>query len=308
LPSGDKDPEAEQDTPQNLDAMERKIINDSAAYIKSLAKRYGRNEVWAEQAVREGVSLTAAEALEKNVIDIVANDVSDLLRQIDVHKVKLVDTTVTLDTSDMVVERIEPDWRTRVLSVITDPNIAYVLMLVGIYGLIFEFSGPGFFVPGVVGAICLMLALYAFQILPVSYAGLALLTFGIVFMISEAFVTSGGVLGLGGVAAFVAGSVILFDDEYLAVSLPLIGGVALMFSGFMLWVVTRMIRLRRKPAVSGVESMLGQTAKVCEDFVGRGRVRIGGESWLAQSTVAMKAGQSVRVTSVRGLVLEVEPK
>jgi len=258
--------------------------------------------------VREGVSLTAAEALEKNVIDFVANDISSLLQQIDGRELKLANITVTLDTSDMSIERIEPDWRTRLLSVITDPNIAYILMLVGIYGLIFEFASPGFFVPGVVGAICLVLALYAFQTLPINYAGLALLFLGMVFMISEAFVTSGGVLGLGGVVAFIIGSIILFDDENLAVSLPLIGGIALVSSAFMLWVLTRMIRLRRQPAVSGVESMTNQIAIVSENFIGEGRVRIGGESWLAHSEVKMKAGQSVRIKSVHDLVLEVELK
>ena len=308
LPSGGEDQESTDNAPKTPDAMKKKIVNDSVAYIKSLAKRYGRNEAWAEQAVREGVSLTAAEAVKKNVVDIVANDVTSLLRQVNGRKLKLANTVVTLDTSDMVVERIEPDWRTRLLSVITDPNMAYILMLVGIYGLIFEFSSPGFFVPGVIGAISLMLALYAFQILPVSYAGLALLVIGVVFMISEAFVTSGGVLGVGGVVAFVSGSIILFDTRYLAVSLPLIAGIALISSGFMLWVLTRVIKLRRQPAISGAESMLGQVARVSEDFIGRGRVRIGGESWLAQSDTEMKAGQSVRVKSVHGLVLEVEPK
>jgi len=303
LPSADKDPQE-----KNPSAMEKKIVNDSAAYIKSLAKRYGRNEIWAEQAVREGASLTAEEALDKNVIDFVANDISSLLQQIDGRELKLANTTITLDTSGMSIERIEPDWRTRLLSVITDPNIAYILMLVGIYGLIFEFSSPGFFLPGVIGAICLMLALYAFQILPVNYAGLALLFLGIVFMISEAFVTSGGVLGLGGVVAFIIGSIILFDDENLAVSLPLIGGIALVSSAFMLWVLTRMIRLRRQPAVSGVESMQNKIAVVSEDFIGEGRVRISGESWLAYSKVEMKAGQSVRIKSVHDLVLEVELK
>ena len=303
LPSADEDPQE-----KDPDALEKKIVNDSAAYIKSLAKRYGRNEIWAEQAAREGVSLTAAEALEKNVIDFVANDISSLLQQIDGRELKLANITVTLDTSDMSIERIEPDWRTRLLSVITDPNIAYILMLVGIYGLIFEFASPGFFVPGVVGAICLVLALYAFQTLPINYAGLALLFLGMVFMISEAFVTSGGVLGLGGVVAFIIGSIILFDDENLAVSLPLIGGIALVSSAFMLWVLTRMIRLRRQPAVSGVESMTNQIAIVSENFIGEGRVRIGGESWLAHSEVKMKAGQSVRIKSVHDLVLEVELK
>ena len=307
LPSGGGEGETEEGGQTSPDAMTKKIVNDSVAYIKALAKRYGRNESWAEQAVREGASLTAAEAREKNVIDILADDVADLLRQIDGREVSLAESKVVLDTSNMAIERITPDWRTRLLSVITDPNVAYILMLIGIYGLIFEFSSPGFFVPGVVGAICLMLALYAFQILPISYAGLALLVIGMVFMVSEAFVASGGVLGMGGIVAFVTGSIILFDDEYLAVSLPLIGGIALVSGGFMLWVLTRVVNLRRKPAVSGTESMLEQIAAVSEDFSGRGRVRIGGESWLAQSAVELKAGQQVRVKSVRGLVLEVEP-
>jgi membrane-bound serine protease (ClpP class) len=308
LPADGGGQESENDLSKKPDAMEKKIINDSAAYIKSLAKRYGRNEVWAEQAVREGVSLTAAEALEKNVIDIVADDVPDLLQQINGRKLKLSEVTVTLDTTNMAIERIEPDWRNRLLAVITDPNIAYILMLVGIYGLIFEFSSPGFFLPGVIGAICLMLALYAFQILPISYAGLALLVIGMVFMISEAFVTSGGVLGMGGVVAFVAGSVMLFDDENIAVSLPLIGGIALVLGGFMFWVLSRIITLWRKPAESGVESMLDKIAEVSDDFIGRGRVRIGGESWQAHSAVKLTAGQPVRIKSVHGLVLEVEPK
>jgi len=308
LPSDDDSGETEKESQKHPDAMEKKIVNDSVAYIKSLAKWFGRNEVWAEQAVRDGASLTAAEALEKNVIDIIAKDVDSLLKRIDGHELKLAGKTVILDTSAMVVERIVPGWRTRLLSVITDPNMAYILMLIGIYGLIFEFSSPGFFLPGVIGAISLMLALYAFQILPVNYTGLALLAIGILFMISEVFVTSGGVLGLGGVIAFVVGSIILFDDEYLAVSIPLIAGIALVSSGFMLWVLTRMIRLRRKPSVSGVESMLGKIALVSERFVGRGRVRIEGESWLAESDIEMKAGQAVRIKSVNGLILIVEPK
>jgi membrane-bound serine protease (ClpP class) len=309
LPSSGGDAgEAEKEPQMHPDAMEKKIVSDSVAYIKSLAKRFGRNEVWAEHAVRDGVSLTAAEALEKKVIDIIAKDVDSLLKRIDGRELELAGKTVILDTSGMVVKRIAPGWRTRLLSVITDPNIAYILMLIGIYGLIFEFSSPGFFLPGVIGAISLMLALYAFQILPVNYTGLTLLAIGVLFMISEVFVTSAGVLGLGGVIAFVVGSIILFDDEYLAVSIPLIAGMALVSSGFMLWVLTRMIRLRRKPSVSGVESMVGKIALVSENFVGRGRVRIEGESWLAESDVEMKAEQAVRIKSVNGLILIVEPK
>ena len=192
-------------------SMEKKIINDAAAYIKGLAKLRGRNEAWAEMAVREAASLTAEEALEKNVIDLVADDLSALLQQLDGKEVNVKGRIVTLETKGLVIERIIPDWRSNLLAIITNPNIAFVLMLVGIYGLILEFSNPGIILPGVVGTICLLMALYAFQVLPINYAGLALLCLGLAFIIAELFVTSGGILGLGGVVAFTVGSIMLLS-------------------------------------------------------------------------------------------------
>lgn len=287
--------------------MERKIVNDASAYIKGLAKLRGRNEQWAELAVRNAASLTAQEALEKNVIDIVADDLNALLKQLDGRQVNVKGRSITLDTDALVIERVTPDWRSKVLAIITDPNIAYVLMLAGLYGLILEFSHPGIILPGVAGTICLLLAMYAFQVLPINFAGLALLGIGLAFIISEMFVTSGGILGIGGVVAFTIGSIMLFDDEYLAVSIPMIGGTAVVAGGFMLWILKKVATLRHKQVVSGAEYMIGHTGTAHEDFSGRGRVVIDGESWLADSRVPLSRGQNVRVIAIDKLVLKVEP-
>lgn len=298
--------EAEMPAQDNKTSMEKKIINDASAYIRGLAKLRHRNEEWAEKAVRDGLSLTAEEALNMSVIDLMADSVADLLQQLNGRTIKLKDRSVTLDTQALTIVRIKPDWRSRLLSVITDPNIAYILMLVGIYGLVIEFSNPGGIFPGVIGSICLLLALYAFQVLPINYAGLALVGIGLGFIVSEMFITSGGILGIGGVVAFVIGSIILFDDRYLAVSLPLIGGVAAIAAGFLLWVIRRLTTIRHKQVVSGLENLVGQVAEVIHDFTGEGRVRVEGESWLAESTVPLTAGQKVRIKDVEHLVLKVE--
>ena len=241
-PTGDNGNEGE----RQKTTMENKIINDAVAYIQGLAKLRGRNEQWAELAVREAASLTAEVALEKQVIDLIAVDLSDLLKQLNGREVDIKGHTIVLATEALVIDRITPDWRSNLLAIITNPNIAYVLMLIGIYGLILEFSNPGILLPGIVGSICLLLALYSFQVLPINYAGLALLIIGLAFIVSEIFVTSGGLLGIGGVIAFSAGSILLFDDEYLAVSMPLIGGTALVASGFMLWILRRFSTLRHR--------------------------------------------------------------
>ena len=288
-------------------SMEKKIINDAAAYIKGLAKLRGRNEAWAEMAVREAASLTAEEALEKNVIDLVADDLSALLQQLDGKEVNVKGRIVTLETKGLVIERIIPDWRSNLLAIITNPNIAFVLMLVGIYGLILEFSNPGIILPGVVGTICLLMALYAFQVLPINYAGLALLCLGLAFIIAELFVTSGGILGLGGVVAFTVGSIMLFDDKYIAVSIPLIGGTALEGGGFMLWILKKFSSLRHRQVVSGAEYMIGRSGTVIEDFTGRGRVEVDGESWMADSDEQLTAGQTISVEAIDKLVLKVRP-
>jgi membrane-bound serine protease (ClpP class) len=291
------------------DAMERKLVNDAVAYIRSLAQMRGRNIEWAELAVREAASLPAEEALEAGVIDVLAADIPALLEKLDGRSVNVSGLDRVLDTRGLHLREVEPDWRTRLLAVITDPNVAYVLMLIGIYGLFFEFANPGFVLPGVAGAISLLLALYAFQILPVNYAGLALMSLGIIFMLAEAFVPSFGALGFGGVIAFVIGSIILFDQEATgyAVSLPLILTLSLLSAGFFLFIVGAAIKARHRPVVSGQEEMLHARGEVLDDFEGKGRIRIHGEIWWAESVKPLKRGDRVEVVAVNGLVLQVHP-
>jgi membrane-bound serine protease (ClpP class) len=291
------------------DTLERKQINDAAAYIRSLADLRGRNADWAERAVREAASLPASAALEQGVIDLVATDLNDLLRQLQGRTVTVLGKSLVLETGGLTIQTIAPDWRSRLLAVITDPNVAYVLMLIGIYGLFFEFANPGYILPGVAGAISLVLALYAFQILPVNYAGLALLSLGLIFMLAEAFVPSFGALGIGGVIGFVIGSIILFDQGQAgyAVSLPLILALALLSAGFFVFIVGAAVKARRRPVVSGREELLGARGETLEEFSRRGRIRIHGEIWQAETRMPLKRGERVRVSAVKGLVLSVEP-
>ncbi|WP_043487806.1 NfeD family protein [Halomonas halodenitrificans] len=288
-------------------AMERKVLEDAVAYIRSLAERHGRNADWAEAAVREAVNLTAEAALEKNVIDVVARDIDDLLARLDGLTVVMEDGERSLATASLAIQRFDPDWRTRLLSVITDPNVAYFLMIIGFYGLIFELANPGSLVPGTIGIICLLLALYAFQVLSVNYAGLALILVGLALIVGEALMPSFGILGFGGIAAFVIGSVILMDAENLRLSLPLIGGVALIASALMLWVLLRFAGLRRRRVRTGQEGLVGSEAVALEDFTGPGHVRLMGERWSAHSVEPLVRGQAVRVTALDGLTLEVVP-
>ncbi|MDT8894549.1 nodulation protein NfeD [Halomonas sp. I1] len=288
-------------------AMERKVLEDAVSYIRSLAERHGRNADWAESAVREASNLTAREALERNVIDVVATDLDELLARIDGREVVMDDGRRTLSTEGLVIQRFDPDWRTRLLAVITNPNVAYFLMIIGFYGLIFELSNPGSLVPGTVGIISLLLALFAFQVLPINYAGLALILVGLGLIVGEALMPSFGILGMGGIVAFVIGSVMLMDADTLNISLPLIGGVALVAAGLMLWVVTRFMGLRRRPARTGQEELLGSEARVLEGFRGEGHVRLHGERWNARSEVFLEPGQVVRVIDMDGLTVVVEP-
>jgi len=190
--------------------------------------------------------------------------------------------------------------------VITDPNIAYILMLLGIYGLIYELANPGFILPGIVGTICLLLALYTFQILPINYAGLALIILGVTFLIAEAFVPSFGALGIGGIIAFVVGSVILLDEETMRISLLLIGSTALVSAGFLLWIMSRLFTMRRKKVITGAEEMIGINGEAMEDFSDMGRVWVHGESWQAQSSAPVKKGQKIQVTAKEGLLLKIK--
>jgi len=288
-------------------AMERKVVNDAVAYIRGLASLRGRNADWAEEAVRQAASLEAEEALKLKVIDLIASDVDDLLRQLHGRTVHLPDGEHTLNTASIELETVAPDWRNQLLAAITDPNIAYILMLIGIYGLIFEFANPGSIVPGVVGAICLLVALFAFQVLPVNYAGLALILLGVALMVAEAFVPSFGALGLGGVVAFIIGSIMLFDTDIpgLTVARPLIGAFALLSAGLFVLVIGVALKARRRPVVSGAEEMLDAHGEVIDEH---GRVRVHSELWQAQSDSALHAGQKVRVTGREGLTLRVEPE
>ena len=290
-------------------AMERKAVNDAVAYIRGLAELRGRNADWAERAVREAASLSAEAALKQNVTDVIAPDRDALLRLLHGRKVQAGGTTVTLATRGAAVTVMEPDWRVRLLAVITNPNVAYILMLIGIYGLLLEFYNPGAIVPGTVGAISLLLALFAFQVLPVNYAGMALILLGIGLMVGEAFMPSFGMLGVGGVVAFVIGSIILMDTEAPGYGIHggIIAGVAAASALFFIFVVGFFIKARRAPVVSGAEELAGAEAEVVADFSGLGTVRLHGEHWRAEAEVPLRAGQRVRVVGRRGLTLRVAP-
>ncbi len=301
--------ESESESTEPGSALQRKVINDAVAYIKGLARLRGRNEEWAVEAVRSAVNLTAEDALEQNVIDLVARDIPDLLQQLDGRSVNLQSGALQLDTGDLVVETVEPDWRTRLLAVITNPNVAYILIILGVYGLFFELSNPGAMFPGVLGAICLLLALYAFHVLPVNYAGLALILLGIAFMVGELFVPSFGVLGIGGAAAFIIGSLILIETEIEAfqLSIPLIVTVTALTAVFVFALISIALRQRKKPVVSGREQMLGSVGEALEDFEGTGNVHIHGELWSARTERPVREGQRVKVRELDGLTLIVEP-
>jgi len=309
FPGGDRGKKEDDGETKPGDPMMKKIVNDAVAYIRGLAQMRGRNEQWAEQAVREGVSLSAEEALAKNVIDLIARDIGDLLAKLDGRKINLLGNELTLSTQQVTVERIEPDWRARLLSIITDPNVAYILMLVGIYGLIYEFASPGMILPGVAGIISLLLALFAFQVLPINYAGLALMILGIAFMLAEVFVPSFGALGIGGVIAFVIGSIMLLDTGIpgYGISIPLIGMFALLSAGFFMFVVGMAVKARQRPVVSGEEELIGSFGIGLEDFDQAGKVRVHSELWDARTNQPVHQGDRIKVIGRDGLLLTVEP-
>lgn len=285
--------------------MDKKVKNDASAYIRSLADLRGRNKIWAEQAVRQAVSLSAGEALKLKVIDIVAVDVPDLLRQINNHTIQLQNKTSTLQTTNMTLQTYQPDWRYQFLSILTNPSLAYILLLIGIYGLFFEFSNPGFILPGIVGVIALLLALYALQLLPVNYAGFALLLLGIACMAAEIYISSFGILGIGGIIAFVTGSILLLDTNVpgFSIAWQLILFMSLISAGFFLMLISLAVRSTRKKIVSGREELLGSIGTV----IGDNLVRIHGEIWQARSTHSLSVGQTIRVTQLQGLIVTVEP-
>ena len=289
-------------------AMEKKVINDAAAYIVSLAKLHNRNEEWAEKAVREAASLDSENALELNVIDFIASDLQQLVEMTNGRTVIINGINQEIQLNQVAFVEREQDWRFSLLSVITNPNVAYILMLIGIYGLLLEFYNPGVGLPGVLGGICLLLAMYSLQMLPVSYAGLALILLGIALMIAEAFSPSFGIFGLGGVAAFSLGSIMLMDTEVpgYQIALPLIIGISLFSVGFFVVTISMLVRVRNQRVTTGMEAVVGETGKVVSGFPGEGRVLVEGEIWQAKCSDKLQVGQSIRVTKLTGLSLDVE--
>ena len=292
-------------------AMDRKVVNDAVAYIKGLAELRGRNVEWAEATVREAANLTATEALEAGVIDVVAEDIPTLLAAVDGRSVNADGVDVTVTTSEPNIEYIEPDWRYELLGVITDPNVAYILLMIGIYGLIFEFYNPGVGIGAVVGVICLLLGAFALQMLPINYAGLALIVVGIGLLAAEAFTPSFGLFGVGGGVAFVAGSIILMDTDLPAyqLSLPIIAAATVFSVLILVFALGAAVRARRLRAATGRESMVGGTGRVVAEFSGEGRVSAFGEVWQARGAadVVFAANSRVAITGVDGLWLLVAP-
>jgi membrane-bound serine protease (ClpP class) len=297
------------DTQSTAQTMARKQTNDAAAYIRGLAQLRGRNADWADKAVREAVSLTAQEALKLKVIDVIAADVPQLLKQLDGRTLLVLGQERRLATGGAETVEFKPDWRTRILAVITDPSIAYLLLMIGFYGLLFEFFNPGLIAPGVIGGISLLVALFALQLLPVSYTGLALIALGVGLLVAEHFAPGFGVLGIGGIIAFAIGSIMLIDSDVPGYGIPwqLIAGVTAAGAGLLFVVLNFALRARRRPVVSGREQMIGATGEVLAEADGGIFARIHGEVWKVRANAPLGRGQKVRVTGIDGLLLDVEP-
>ncbi len=304
----DKSKEKGKEKSKGMTASQKKALNDARAYIRSLAQLRGRNVKWAERAVLHGESLSAIEALKNRVIDLIAKDIPTLLKKINGMTVSVRGEKQTINSTGLSVQSFLPDWRTKFLAVITDPSVAYILLMIGFYGLFFEFVNPGFIVPGVVGAICLLIGLYALALLPISYAGLSLIVLGLAFIIAEAFMPSFGALGIGGVISFVIGSIMLLRTDVAGFTIPiyLIITVAVVTVGFLLLVMNMAFRSHRKPVVSGREQLIGEKGLV-DKTNGRSWIRIEGERWQCKSENELQAGQEVVVKRVDGVILIVEP-
>lgn len=305
-PKKGKDDKEEKAVPQG-DAMERKVVNDAVAYIRSLAQLRGRNGDWAERAVREGVSLSANDALEQGVIELVADSMENLLTQLDGQQVMLEKQSVTLSTAGVPVHYQAVDWRSEFLAVITNPNIAYILLMVGIYGLIIEFYNPGIGLPGIVGAASLLIAMYALQMLPISYAGMGLILLGIALMTAEAFAPSFGLMGISGAITFLTGSVMLMDTNLPAyqIALPMIIALTAFSVGLLVFALSMLVKARHRTVVTGKEHLIGMTATVGRIDGGEAWVWLDGELWHARTTVPLQLNEQVQVTAIDGLTLEV---
>ena len=312
-PAGGAEPATPVPGPQAArDTSTLKRISDAVAYIRSLAQLRDRDVAWAEQAVRDSVSLSAQDALSRKVIDLIASDLNDLLRQLDGRVVRLGEAragSIRLRTAGAEWQTIEPDWRDRLLAAISDPSIALILLMIGAYGLLFEFMNPGFVAPGVIGGLCLLLALWGLHMLPISYAGLALIALGIAFFTAEAYVPSYGALGIGGVASFAFGALLLIDSDLpeFRIALPLIAALALVSGIAVFGIAAMAARARRRPVVSGTPHLLKATGEVIEFADGEGWALVDGERWRVSASQSLWPGQRVRITRVDGLMLNVSP-
>jgi membrane-bound serine protease (ClpP class) len=312
LPGGAEQKQSRQQqdkTDETGDTETRKVVNDAIAYIRSLAALNGRNADWAADAVRSAVSLPAVDALSLHVIDVIANDVPDLLRQIDGRTVMIAGKPLRLATAGLEVATVPPDWRTELLALVTNPNVAFILLLIGVYGLILEFFNPGAVAPGLIGAISLFVALYALALLPINYAGAALVLIGIGLMIAEAHIGAFGAIGVGGVAAFVIGALMMFPSRVpgLALSYAVVIGTAICSAALFLLALAVLLRSRKRPVVTGGEALIGAAGEAVFWQGGEGRVRVKGEIWLARSDAPLAAGTHVKVLDRDGLVLRVQP-
>ncbi len=288
-------------------AMEKKVLNDAIAYIRSLAQLRQRNAKWAELAVSQGATLSAEEALAKNVINYMVESPQQLMNVLDGQTIMVKQQPYQLQLSDAKLQYRQPDWRSKFIATITDPNIAYLLLLIGIYGLLLEFYNPGIGIAGITGAISLFIALYAFQLLPLNYAGLALLLLGISLLIVESMVPSFGLFGIGGMVAFIIGSIFLIDTEQqqFKVSISLVLTLAIASGSFIVFVLGYLWRLRSNKVVCGIEALVGAQAIVQEDFNHEGFVLLNGERWPALTTDKLQQGEQVQVDSIDGLTVNV---
>jgi len=307
FPSEQKKDQKDAKSGESADAETRKIINDAIAYIRSLAALNGRNADWAANAVRSAASLPAAEALSLHVIDVIADDVPDLLRKIDGREITIGGKPQRLATAGLQIETRQPDWQTELLMLVTNPNVAFILMLIGVYGLIFEFFSPGAVAPGLIGGISLVLAFYALAFMPINYAGAALVLFGVALMIAEVHIGAFGALGVGGIAAFVIGAVMMFPAQVpgFALSHGVVAVTALGSAALLLLALAAVLR-RRRPVVTGHEALIGAEGEALSWQDGEGRVRVKGEIWLARSDAELTAGSRVKIVGRDGLVLRVQ--
>jgi membrane-bound serine protease (ClpP class) len=308
-PSAQRDGQGKENPAEPTDTESRKIVNDAVAYIRGLAELHGRNADWAVEAVRTAASLPASEALKLHVIDVIADDVPDLLRQLDGRTAWVAGKTERLMTANLEVVTVSPDWRTELLGVITNPNVAFILMLLGVYGLLFEFLNPGAVAPGLIGALSLLVALYALNLLPINYAGAALVLLGIALMIAEVHIGAFGAIGVAGIVAFVIGAILMFPGGApgLSLSLPLLAGIAAASMAFFLLILGMLLRSQRRAVVAGVEPLLGAEGEAVFWQGTEGRVRVRSEIWRARAAGPLEPGARVKVIARDGLVVVVEP-